>query len=598
MKKIFLALIAISVVFVSCVKNDPYVEITGSELAGSLFLNEVNGTGGSSQLDAEKYVEFYNKTDADINLENFVLEYGGKETWKGHAEDVVPAHGYKLIKGAKTVYPGMSQGLSPRNANVNLSLLDAGGAIIDYYEKVEDLNGTPLEQMDHMRIPDGGKWYFVEISAQSPGAANLTDPNNPAVRGEMPSMEQGLKIEDVTVTPTNPTPDKDVTVVAKVTDVNTITSVVLKWKKDGADQSNIEMTKDGDNYSATISKQPDGTTVDWTIVATNSKNNTVTETGTLTWVALSADYTKLVINEVNGVGKWFEIYNTGDVDINLNGVTVYYSNKEPAAYNITWTGDATMTIPAKGFYSTQGTTLGTGLSANNANVRLQLRDPGGAPLDTYEKLIDINTGYDPIYNKSHARIPDGTGPWYYTPDGDGTPGATNGTSTDGCIQFGNEDEAVVVPPPATVDYTNLVINEVDGNGKFVEIYNKGTESLSLENVVLVKNESGVWWKGVAATSISAGGYYVIAQSGGTATFDEDTGGSGISAKQTLKFELKDPNANVIDQFSRGVAPWSTTISDVSPNSYSRCPDGTGDFKLATPSPKAANPATGADIPQS
>jgi len=174
---------------------------------------------------------------------------------------------------------------------------------------------------------------------------------------------------------------------------------------------------------------------------------------------------------------------------------------------------------------------------------------------------------------------------------------TDGTSDE--YNIADIDSISFTPPaaPVVVDYTKLVINEVDGNGKFVEIYNKGTESLSLTSVYLVKNESGTWWTGAAGTTISAGGYYVIAQSGGTAIFDEATGANGISPKQTLKFELKNPNGNVIDQFSRGVAPWGTAISDVSPNSFSRCPDGTGSFELATPSPKAANPATGADIPQ-
>ena len=150
------------------------------------------------------------------------------------------------------------------------------------------------------------------------------------------------------------------------------------------------------------------------------------------------DYTKLKLNEVSGVEKWFEIYNTGDIAINLEGITAHYSNKEPAGYSLTWTGTAAQTIPAKGWFSTKGITLGTGLSANNANVRLQLRAPDGTPLDTYEKLIDINSGYSTIKDKAHARVPDGTGIWYYTTGNTGTSGATNGTDTEGYIKIGEE----------------------------------------------------------------------------------------------------------------------------------------------------------------
>jgi hypothetical protein len=73
-------------------------------------------------------------------------------------------------------------------------------------------------------------------------------------------------------------------------------------------------------------------------------------------------------------------------------------------------------------------------------VIITIKSPTGDVLDTYTKLIDINSGYAAIKDKAHARIPNGTGDWYYTADGVGTKNATNGTSTAGCVQFGNEAE--------------------------------------------------------------------------------------------------------------------------------------------------------------
>ena len=159
-----------------------------------------------------------------------------------------------------------------------------------------------------------------------------------------------------------------------------------------------------------------------------------------TQISTAVDYTSLKINEVNGASgeKWFEIYNAGDTEINLNGVTAHYSNSEAANYSKTWVGLEEDIIPAKGYFSTKGIALSTGLSANNINVRLQLRDPDSTVLDTYEKLANINTGYDEIKDKSHARIPDGTGTWYYTKDSVGTPGLSNGTLTDGLTKIGEE----------------------------------------------------------------------------------------------------------------------------------------------------------------
>ena len=597
MQKIFFAITAIAaIIFGSCVKNDPYVEPKGSELYGNLFLNEVNGTGGPSQLDAEKYVELYNRTDAEISLKDFSLDYGGTETWRGRTEDVVPAKGYKLIKGSKTTYPGMSTGLSCRNANVNLTLFDPAGAVVDYYEKLEDLNGKPLEQMNHMRVPDGRDWYYVEINEQSPGMANLSNPNNPAVKGKMPAMEKGLKIEEVTVTATAPTPDNDVTIVARVTDINEITSVILKWKKNGTDQPDIPMTKNGADYSATIAKQPNGTIVNWTIVATNSKGNTVSETGTITWKVPAADYTKLKLNEVNGVEKWFEIYNAGDVEINLEGVTAHYSNVEPESYNATntWIGEATQTIPAKGYYSTKGITLGTGLSANNANVRLQLRAPDGTVLDTYAKLININTGqgYDHLTNKSHARIPDGTGSWYYTTDGVGTSGNTNGTSTEGCIKFG--EEAGSVAP--SLDYAKLKLNEVSGVGndpdKFYELINTGTVDIPLEGCTIYYNANGstggtlptgdgnLTWTGLYTQIVKPGELFSLIGRNNPGSFT-----TGLTAARNLIITLKDPAGNVIDRCIRAKDTEDYTITD---KSYSRIPDGEGMFYFTTPTPNTKN----------
>ena len=48
----------------------------------------------------------------------------------------------------------------------------------------------------------------------------------------------------------------------------------------------------------------------------------------------------------------------------------------------------------------------------------------------------------------------------------------------------------------------LVINEIDGNGKFVEIYNNSDKELSLEGVTLHKNEKGTWCTGRSNNSRS------------------------------------------------------------------------------------------------
>ena len=333
----------------------------------------------------------------------------------------------------------------------------------------------------------------------------------------------------------------------------------------------------------------DGTTDTYNIADIDSISFTPPETSSV------VDYSKLKLNEVSGVGnddeKFYELINTGTVDINLEGCQIFYNANSsiggsfpPDNDRLTWIGNATQVAKAGELFSLIGRnndgSFTTGITPERILI-ITLKDPNGNIIDQCIRAED--TGIYAIgRDYSFSRIPDGTGPFYFSKP---SPNAKNG--------------GILLLPTTQVntDYSQLVINEVDGNGKFVEIYNKGTESVSLENLTLIKNETQVWWMGAADKTIAAGGYYVVAQSGGTDVFDENTGASGISPKQTVKFELKKLNGEEIDSFSRGVAPWGTSISDVTPNSFSRCPNGTGDFMLATPSPKAANPETGTDIPQ-
>jgi len=285
--------------------------------------------------------------------------------------------------------------------------------------------------------------------------------------------------------------------------------------------------------------------------------------------ALAFDYTPLVLNEVNGVEKWFEIYNTGTEEINLEDVKAYYGN------NLTWTGLATQTIPANGYIQiTQNQTNGaetgqftTGLSANNANVTLQLRDPAGTVLDTYEKSTVV-TNTMSFYDKAHARIPDGTGAWFYLDNSTGTPGATNGTSTTGVVKLGSVQNA----------YTPLILNEVNGasNEKWFEIYNTGDVEISLEGVTAhYSNSASVsfnvnnTWTGTAADTIPAKGYFATPRGNG------DNLGTGLSANNAnVRFQLRDPDGNVLDTYVK-LIDINTGYDDIKNKSHARVPDGIG-----------------------
>ena len=448
MKKVFVGILTAAVAilgFASCVKNeDPPPPPGASGFKGKLYINEVNGWQSD---DPDKNFELYNATDQPISLEGFYLVYTEeRETWRGRAEDVIPAKGYKLIQGARVGYPGFETGLSNRNPNVYLTFFDDKGLIIDHYEKIPDLRGTSLEFMCHARIPDGGKWYYILSGMATPGTANPTAAPDGAI--EMPSMERGLTIELVSVTPASPTPDNDVTIIVRVTDVNPITSVILEWEKDGTKQADIIMTKDGDNYTATIPKQADGTLVEWTIEATNNKGVNVLKSGTITFTApiTGVDYSKLKLNEVSGVGddadKFYELINIGNVEIPLAGCKIYYNANSsnggefPPNGNqgLTWTGNATHVIQPGGLLLLQGRynatsnpegAFTTGLTSQRILI-ITLEDPDGNSIDECIRAKD--TDEYAIAEHSFSRIPDGIGPFYFTTP---TPNVTNGTATAG-----------------------------------------------------------------------------------------------------------------------------------------------------------------------
>lgn len=162
-----------------------------------------------------------------------------------------------------------------------------------------------------------------------------------------------------------------------------------------------------------------------------------------------------------------------------------------------------------------------------------------------------------------------------------------------------------IPP----DYAAIIINEVDGNKKFVELYNNSDHPVNISGMTIIKNGTSLKYEdGTPSWSVPTGivipahGFGIIKCSGYTATANPaaviiGTVGDGMSAKQTLLLELTKPDATVLNTFQRGVAPWGVTISAIAAtDSYSRCPDGTGAWKTALSTCGTSNAAATGDIP--
>ena len=337
---------------------------------------------------------------------------------------------------------------------------------------------------------------------------------------------------------------------------------------------------------------------------------TFTVAGNRTLVAnfILCDYSNIILNEINGNDKFIEIYNSGSEAINLNGV---YLEKDGMQ---SWVADNTVRIEAGDYLLLfsedvqadhqdwpEALIFHSGLSAKK-NIHVQLFAPAGVSIGDFNLTnIDLNgEAYGYVGNAAPASYSRNTdGYWYYA---DATPGRANVNGSN--LVLGLEGGYTPEPPtPAEPDYTNLVLNELNGDTKFIEFYNKGNLDLSMEGMYIMKDDyvPGAIWTAEATVVAPAHGYVLLYSEDVTPDHPDWPEHlffhSGMSSKKTCRYTLFLSDGTVCDEFIRGnTGEWGLTISNVTPLSFARTPDG-GDWKLADPTPGEANPATGDDIPQ-
>lgn len=168
----------------------------------------------------------------------------------------------------------------------------------------------------------------------------------------------------------------------------------------------------------------------------------------------------------------------------------------------------------------------------------------------------------------------------------------------------------------TID--GIVLNELSGADKYIELYNTTDAEVSLEGVTLVKYDSSkeggksTTWTGAAGMKIAAKGYVVLESSD---LADEAEGGDpnyayestnhvfkgGLSGKKNVFIELVAADETVLDDFKRGEegAGWNQVsgFKNDKTHTFSRVPNGTGEWAYADPTKGAANGEKVADIEQ-
>lgn len=181
-----------------------------------------------------------------------------------------------------------------------------------------------------------------------------------------------------------------------------------------------------------------------------------------------------------------------------------------------------------------------------------------------------------LYNAIIPAQPDGTKVSFYVQ-------AMNGEVTAASPVMEYEVGAVAI------DYSVLRLNELNGNDKFIEIYNAGADAINL-NGVYIEKDGAQNWIGDNTVKIDAGAYLVLYSEDVVADHPDVPESlifhSGLSAKKNVRIQLFTPAGASIDDFNLTAIELNGEAygyaSNQAPASYSRNADGNWYYADATP----------------
>ena len=288
----------------------------------------------------------------------------------------------------------------------------------------------------------------------------------------------------------------------------------------------------------------------------------------------------IVINEVDCENKYIELYNATDESTNISGWTLYKKKKSTDSES-SWLFSnlgGEVIIPASGYLvltagqADEDIDKGPNFGISKDGFILWLvEDVRGAEVDRIDNGGDTPTKVTVPNGSTYGRVTDAADLWMLFV------GGSIGSANNG--------------------YAGLVLNEIDGNNKCIELYNGSANTIPLEGCTLKKDEKLVW-TGAPGYAIESDSYVLLystdvtipgeAQEGYDAGLQFD---SGLSAKKNVLVQLYDASSVLKDSFQRGEkgTKWGKTDLPLNvSNSFSRVPNGTGPWKYAAPTPGAVN----------
>lgn len=319
-----------------------------------------------------------------------------------------------------------------------------------------------------------------------------------------------------------------------------------------------------------------------------------------------ADYTGLVLNEVCGddgsAGNedWVELYNTTDATIDLNGVQIVKTDEDGVSEVLctfaegSVIGGKAYAVKMKNADFTQGI-------SNTKNVAIMVLSPSGAQIDKFDKQAAFGDDGSHPKGGSYSRIPDGTGTW--TVVNEATKGTANKVTDK--TDDGDDEGQPVTPPVPGVDYTVVKLNELNGNDKFIELYNTSDKEIDISGMSIRKDAEKINYVAPQGKKIAARGFLLLPTTDDAEDFSIGFTG-GLSADKSVQIELLSPAGEPVDVFrnlseSKGMS-WGEKdgkYDGKSPKkrSFGRDVDGTGHWYVMDATQGASNAGATIDTAQ-
>ncbi len=281
------------------------------------------------------------------------------------------------------------------------------------------------------------------------------------------------------------------------------------------------------------------------------------------------EVTSLQINEVCPNTKKLEFYNNGTEEIDLKGCYLIKDGTDRWDFPTVKLGAGKVIVfTAKSSNPNDGPSFG--LSATKG-FKLELFNDKDKSLDVLDNSKDSEKFFE--FDETQAdqtlgRKTDGDGQWViFNP---GSIGETNSKGT--FVQ--NWGEKIDPPTPAGPEVVRL--NEINGNDKFIEIFNGSDKDADISGVKIFKDGKDVW-TAAESTLLGAGEYLllysedVVVEGAAQAGYDaKKVFASGLSSKKAVRVTLtKNDGTTVIEDFNLVTHPTGKAIN----GSYGKNKDG-------------------------